>query len=469
MNNRKQQGLGLPPEEEELKEGVVEEKPNEGVIEEEELKERMTEEEEPSGAAEDETSDSPPDLEDENDDDDTSTPVPRPSENTWEYDLNLPTSLDKVMNSTSDGNTDKQVQDSEMEEIPLLIPASEGDSDMLLNLEDDSESEEDVLPFFHTTNNQPLLKEVNSSDLHAPLIAPSDKVEECYVQNTIRPLIEVISTSDVEKSSAAIEVKSDGLCSILKKHEGKNTRRKVVSFSSGDLASSAKKDEEEMEDTMGNNGLVQWATSVSNPRIQGVHQEDGTVVEQVEDLQFEFSIPKTCSPSLLPELFPLPASPPLHPELLPLPASPPLHPELLPLPASPPLHPELLPLPESPPLHPELFPLPESPPLHPELFPLLESPPIPVSTESTPLPSDFRLSDVPIVDPVIIKKVDDALRQIEGKSDSELTQEEKVWRLAASGGSTQKEESVDLDFQTKERLQLTLKDAGVIDKVSLRF
>ena len=82
---------------------------------------------------------------------------------------------------------------------------------------------------------------------------------------------------------------------------------------------------------------------------------------------------------------------------------------------------------------------------------------------------EIKLSDVPLVDADMIQKVDDALRNIEGKPDAELTQEERVWRLAASGGSTLEEEAVDLDAETKARLCHTIKEVGGTDKVSLKF
>jgi hypothetical protein len=89
--------------------------------------------------------------------------------------------------------------------------------------------------------------------------------------------------------------------------------------------------------------------------------------------------------------------------------------------------------------------------------------------EATPSEPEFKLSDVPLVDAHVVQEVDDALRSIEGKPDADLTQEERVWRLAASGGSTLEEQAIDLDAQTKARLRHTLKEAGATDKVSLKF
>lgn len=101
--------------------------------------------------------------------------------------------------------------------------------------------------------------------------------------------------------------------------------------------------------------------------------------------------------------------------------------------------------------------------------------PGPLASETQVCPvgelSEFNFADVPLVDPDTIQQVDAALEGIRGKCEAELTQEEKVWKLAACGGSSldQEREDVGLDPETKSRLKHTLQQAGVLDKVSLKF
>ena len=98
-----------------------------------------------------------------------------------------------------------------------------------------------------------------------------------------------------------------------------------------------------------------------------------------------------------------------------------------------------------------------------------ESPPT-LAAQEIPKP-EFDFSDIPLVDDETLQRVDSALDSIRGKADAELTDEEKVWKLAARGGSSLEQERMDvvLDPDTKSRLQHTLGEAGLLDKVSLKF
>lgn len=82
---------------------------------------------------------------------------------------------------------------------------------------------------------------------------------------------------------------------------------------------------------------------------------------------------------------------------------------------------------------------------------------------------DFKLSEVPLVSEETICRVDTALGALEGKPSDSLSAEEKVWKLAASGGSTLEEDAVTLDPQTSARLKEGLQKVNLLDKVSLKF
>ena len=92
---------------------------------------------------------------------------------------------------------------------------------------------------------------------------------------------------------------------------------------------------------------------------------------------------------------------------------------------------------------------------------------------SLPVPKeqeqDFKLSDVPILSKDTVRRVDTILSNLKGKAEGEMTREEKVWKLAASGGSTLQEEAVTIDVQTMERVKKSLKEVGRLDQVSLKF
>ena len=63
----------------------------------------------------------------------------------------------------------------------------------------------------------------------------------------------------------------------------------------------------------------------------------------------------------------------------------------------------------------------------------------------------------------------EALSRLQATPTSQLSSEDKVWQLAAKGGSTLEEDEVGLDQETKNRLKVRLNDAGMLDKVSLHF
>ena len=71
-------------------------------------------------------------------------------------------------------------------------------------------------------------------------------------------------------------------------------------------------------------------------------------------------------------------------------------------------------------------------------------------------------------DPAVIK-ASEALSRLQTTPTSQLSLEDKVWQLAAKGGSTLEEDEVELDQETKNRLRDRLSDAGMLDKVSLHF
>ena len=80
----------------------------------------------------------------------------------------------------------------------------------------------------------------------------------------------------------------------------------------------------------------------------------------------------------------------------------------------------------------------------------------------------IQLSDVPAVkDLSEVRRTESALESLRSKPESQLTAEDKIWQLAAKGGSTLESDRVELDPQTKERLHERLGDAGLLDKVSI--
>ena len=85
-------------------------------------------------------------------------------------------------------------------------------------------------------------------------------------------------------------------------------------------------------------------------------------------------------------------------------------------------------------------------------------------------PSGLRLADVPtITDEAEFRRVEAAFDRINKLPPSELSVEDKIWLVAAKGGSTLKDEQIELDTESKQRVTQRLKEADVVDKVSLAF
>lgn len=83
---------------------------------------------------------------------------------------------------------------------------------------------------------------------------------------------------------------------------------------------------------------------------------------------------------------------------------------------------------------------------------------------------DFNVGHLPLTadEQVAIAKTDAALERIKDRPISELSEEERVWQLAASAGSTL-ECGAELDEETKTRLKERLTKTGLVDKTSLKF
>ena len=87
---------------------------------------------------------------------------------------------------------------------------------------------------------------------------------------------------------------------------------------------------------------------------------------------------------------------------------------------------------------------------------------------------DFNVGHLPLTadEQAAIAQTDAALQRIKNRPISELSEEERVWQLAASAGSTSLEgetEGAELDEETKTRLRERLSKHGLIDKTSLKF
>lgn len=87
---------------------------------------------------------------------------------------------------------------------------------------------------------------------------------------------------------------------------------------------------------------------------------------------------------------------------------------------------------------------------------------------------DFNIGRLPLTkdEKAAIVQTDAALQRIKGRPVSELSEEERVWKLAASAGSTSIEggaEGAELDEETKARLRERLSKHGLVDKTSLKF
>ena len=85
---------------------------------------------------------------------------------------------------------------------------------------------------------------------------------------------------------------------------------------------------------------------------------------------------------------------------------------------------------------------------------------------------DFSVGRLPLTayERACIAQTDAALQRIKDRPISELSEEERVWQLAASAGSTEGgAEGAELDEETKARLRERLSKHGLIDKTSLKF
>ena len=85
---------------------------------------------------------------------------------------------------------------------------------------------------------------------------------------------------------------------------------------------------------------------------------------------------------------------------------------------------------------------------------------------------DFNIGQLPLTsaEQAAIAEADAMLKRVKDCSLNELSQEERVWQLAASAGSTLEEEKgVELDEMTKARVRERLDKHGLIDKTSLKF
>lgn len=94
-----------------------------------------------------------------------------------------------------------------------------------------------------------------------------------------------------------------------------------------------------------------------------------------------------------------------------------------------------------------------------------------ISTENTH-PHYFyeKLSDVPAVrDQREIEAADRALEILAHKPPHQLTAADRVWELAARGGSTQDSERLTLDRESKEKVKETLCKNKLTDKTTLAF
>lgn len=84
--------------------------------------------------------------------------------------------------------------------------------------------------------------------------------------------------------------------------------------------------------------------------------------------------------------------------------------------------------------------------------------------------ADFNVGRLPLTadEQAAIAKTDAALEKIKNRPISELSEEERVWYLAASAGSTL-DSGAELDEETKTRLRERLRKTGLVDKTSLKF
>ena len=81
-----------------------------------------------------------------------------------------------------------------------------------------------------------------------------------------------------------------------------------------------------------------------------------------------------------------------------------------------------------------------------------------------------KLSDIPAVrDPAEVEAADRALERLANCPPHQLSHSDRVWELAARGGSTQAGEAVPLDRESRERVKERLRTHKLTDKTTLAF
>ena len=81
-----------------------------------------------------------------------------------------------------------------------------------------------------------------------------------------------------------------------------------------------------------------------------------------------------------------------------------------------------------------------------------------------------KLSDVPAVrDPSEVEAADRALERLAGKQHHQLSPSDRIWDLAARGGSTQASDDISLDSESKEKIKERLRTKKLTDKTTLKF
>ena len=324
---------------------------------------------------------------------------------------------------------------SEADHLPLIVmPAFSGkDDSLLLHLEDEDEEDDEDLsnsgPPLITdlsggvADTKPMIEEASSLTLDDKKDNFSRQHQDSVTKGSFRPLIEVVGSHKVDEDEASGSGGELKVSSIVKKEQRDRagSSKKAVSFSIITEAAEEDQKKEVREESQKKEveGVGEWEDH--KKEVEGIKSDDAVSRDQwatAVKLPFEQKGSVHQDKTTLAIVEDIEICPP------------------------------------------------DSPPIN-------ETPP--TSSFSEPLPldtsSDFKLSDVPIVSPFILQEVNQALERIEGKRESDLTEEDKVWKLAVSGGSTDEHErdGVELDAQTKERLKHTLEQTGATDKVSLKF
>ena len=95
---------------------------------------------------------------------------------------------------------------------------------------------------------------------------------------------------------------------------------------------------------------------------------------------------------------------------------------------------------------------------------------LPATKETGPPYLFEKLSDVPAVrDQSEVEAAERALERLAGKQPHQLTPSDRIWELAACGGSTQAKDDVTLDSDSKERIKERLRAKKLTDKTTLAF